>query len=85
MGPLLPTFHVAATVYYGFGDLTLGVVLIVLAMVHYRVAPWLEEAVQSAWFPNREAEGRRIRTVAQPMVLAGFGGLCLLAGTLHLI
>jgi hypothetical protein len=78
------TLHVPATVLYGLGDLVLGMVLIVLAVALYRIAPWLEDAVQRAWFPNREVEGRRIRTVGQPALVAGFGGLCLLAGMLHL-
>ena len=85
MHHLVPTIvHTPATVSGGLGDLALGFVLIVLAVVLYQVAPRLDEAAQRAWYPNRQAEGRRLRIVGQPVVVAGFGGLCLLAGMLHL-
>lgn len=86
MDRLIPTIvHVPATTLHGVGDLVLGVALIMFAVFLYRAAPSLEEAVRRAWFPNREVEGRRIRTVGEPVVIAGFGGLCLLAGMLHLV
>jgi hypothetical protein len=76
--------QIPATLSGGLGDLALGCVLMVLAVVLYQVAPRLEEGAQRAWYPNRQAEGRRLRIVGQPVVVAGFGGLCLLAGMLHL-
>jgi hypothetical protein len=86
MERLTPTIsHVPATVWHGLGDCVLGAVLIFLAVVLYRTAPRLEEAAQRAWFPNRELEGRRVRAVGQPGLIAGFGALCLLAGMLHLV
>lgn len=85
MHHLVPTIvHIPATLSGGLGDLALGLVLMALAVVLYQVAPRLEEAAHRAWYPNRHAEGRRLRIVGQPAVLGAFGGLCLLAGMLHL-
>jgi hypothetical protein len=86
MHRLAPTIvHVSAAVSSGLGDLALGLVLVVSAVVLYQVAPRLERAAERAWFPNRKAEGRRLRIVGQPVIVAGFGGLCLLAGVLRLV
>jgi hypothetical protein len=82
--PVPTIVHSPATLSGGLGDLALGLVLVVLALVLYQVAPRLEEAVQRACYPNRHAEGRRLRIVGQPVVIGAFGGLCLLAGMLHL-
>jgi hypothetical protein len=86
MEPLAATIsRLPATVWHGLGDLGLGAVLIFLAVVLYRTAPRIEEAAQRAWFPNRQLEGRRVRTVGQPGLIAGFGAVCLVAGMLHLV
>lgn len=85
MDRFVPIALVSATTLHGLGDLLLGTVLIVLAVVLYQSAPALEEAVRRVWFSNREVEGRRIRIVGQPLVIVGFGGLCLVAGMLHLL
>jgi hypothetical protein len=77
--------HQPAATWSGLGDLGLGVVLIAVGVVLYRSAPRLEEAVRRAWYPNRDVEGRRLRTVGEPLVIAGFGGVCLVAGLLHLV
>jgi hypothetical protein len=86
MLPLLPTTaQVSAALSSGLTDVALGLVLLGVAMVLFQIAPRVEEAARRTWFPNRVAEGRRLRLVGQPVVVAGFGGLCLLAGMLRLL
>jgi len=68
----------------GVAVLVLGIVLVIAALLSFRLLPGFESIIEKVIFRGKQRPERQLRTVGGPIVLGVLGVICIVAGVVKL-